>query len=368
MWKEDIKNSIQSAEALKDALNLTDEEEAKVNEVIEHFPMRIPEYYLNLIDPDDPDDPIARMCVPSENELSVGGSFDTSGEQSNTKDEGVQHKYTQTALILSTNVCAMYCRHCFRKRLVGLTDAELIKQMDAAVAYVRSHPEVTNVLLTGGDFLMIPNYIIKKYFEEFSSIPTLDFIRCGTRIPVSFPERLTDDPELIEIFKEYSKKKPIYVITQFNHPREFTDLSKKAVKMLRDIGIQVRNQTVLLHGVNDDPAVLGELLRELTRNEIVPYYIFQCRPVTGVKGRFQIPLLKGMEIVDKAKSMQNGIGKCVRYCMSHPRGKIEILGDMGGGKMLFKFHQNKYPEDRSRIFTVQLNEDSAWLDEELNPE
>ena len=368
MWKDDLKNCIQSADELGKALDLSDEEVAKIDEVAERFPMRIPQSYLDLVDPDDPDDPIAKICIPSISELSPGGSFDTSGEQSNTKDEGVQHKYTQTALILSTNVCAMYCRHCFRKRLVGLTDSELIKQMDAAVSYVRSHPEVTNVLLTGGDFLMIPNYIIRKYFEEFSQIPTIDFIRCGTRIPVSFPQRITEDPELIEIFREFVKKKPIYIITQFDHPREFTDKAKEAIRIFRELGIQVRNQTVLLKGVNDDPEVLGELFRELTRQEVMPYYVFQCRPVTGVRDRFQVPLLKGVEIVDKAKSMQNGIGKCFRYCMSHPRGKIEIIGDLGDGNMLFKFHQNKYPEDRSRMFTVKLDEKSTWLDEELKPE
>ncbi len=368
MWKDELEECIETVEGLEDVLHLDPETEEKMKEAADRFPMRIPRSYLDLVDPDDPDDPIARMCVPSEYELHRGGSFDTSGEQSNTKGEGVQHKYTQTALILSTNVCAMYCRHCFRKRLVGLTNEELIKQMDAAVAYVKSHPEVTNVLLTGGDFLMIPNEIIRRYFEEFSSIPTIDFIRCGTRILVSFPQRITEDPELIDIFREFVKKKPIYVITQFNHPREFTDTARQAVRMLRELGIQVRNQTVLLRGVNDKPEVLGTLLRELTRQEIVPYYIFQCRPVTGVRDRFQVPLLEGMKIVDAAKGMQNGIGKSVRYCMSHPLGKIEILGELSEGEMLFKFHQNKYPEDRSRIFTVKLDEKSTWLDEELKPE
>lgn len=368
MWTDGIKNSIETAEALGEALDLSEEQVEKMAGIIDRFPMRIPQYYLDLVDRDDPDDPIARMCIPSEYELSRGGSFDTSGEKSNTKEEGVQHKYTQTALILSTNVCAMYCRHCFRKRLVGLTNEELMKQMDAAVSYVKSHPEITNVLITGGDSFMLPNNIIKSYLEAFTSLPNIDLIRFGTRIPVSYPLRITEDPELIEILREYSKKKPIYVITQFNHPREFTETSIKAVKMIQELGIQMRNQTVLLRGVNDDPEVLGTLLRELTRQEIVPYYIFQCRPVTGVKDRFQVPLLEGVKIVDAAKGMQSGIGKCVRYCMSHPLGKIEILGDLGDGNMLFKFHQNKYPEDRSRIFTVKLDEKSTWLTDELDPE
>ena len=368
MWTDGIKNSYQDADTLGKALGLPEDEVEKLREVVERFPVRIPQYYLDLIDKDDPDDPIAKMCVPSEYELSQDGSFDTSGEESNTKEEGVQHKYKQTALILSTNVCAMYCRHCFRRRMVGLTDAELNKQMDAAVSYVKSHPEITNVLITGGDSLMLPNSIIRSYLEEFSKLPNIDLIRFGSRVPVSFPQRITEDPELIEIFREYTEKKPIYLVTQFNHPREFTEESVKAVKMFRDLGIQVRNQTVLLRGVNDKPEVLGELFRSLTRNEIVPYYIFQCRPVRGVKGRFQVPLLEGVKIVDAAKGMQNGIGKGIRYCMSHPRGKIEILGELQDGEMLFKFHQNKYPEDRSRIFTLKLDETSTWLTDELLPE
>ena len=166
---------------------------------------------------------------------------------------------------------------------------------------------------------------------------------------------------------EYSDIKTIYVVTQFNHPRELTPEARCAVRALLDRGVQVRNQTVLLRGVNDSPEVLGELLAGLTRAGISPYYIFQCRPVTGVQNRFQVPLLDGIRIVDEAKGLQNGFGKGVRYAMSHPRGKIEIIGMLPDGQTIFKFHQNKYPEDASRIFTRALTPDSRWLDDELNP-
>lgn len=364
-WQEELKNCITTAEQLYDKLKLPDTEREKYERIISQFPMMITPYYFSLIDPSDPNDPIARMCIPSEAELSRDGSFDTSGESSNTKQEGVQHKYSQTALILSTNVCAMYCRHCFRKRLVGLSDAELNKQVDEAAAYVRAHPEITNVLISGGDSLMNPNAIIARYLEEFSAIPSLDFIRFGSRVPVTFPQRIYEDEELLDLFARYASVKPLYLATQFNHPREITPKSVRAVRAFQSRGIQVRNQTVLLRGVNDDPAVLGELLRSLTRIEVVPYYIFQCRPVTGVKGRFQVPLRDGVKIVDGAKALQNGIGKGVRYAMSHPRGKIEILSEMEEGKMLFKFHQNKYPEDTSRLFTAAISGQETWLDEDL---
>lgn len=364
--KTELKNNITTVEELSDVLKLTDAEREKCEEIIAKYPMMITPYYFSLIDPEDPEDPIRKMCVPSEAELSMEGSFDTSGESSNTMQAGVQHKYTQTALILSTNVCSMYCRHCFRKRLVGLSDTELNKQVDEASAYVSAHPEITNVLVSGGDSLMNSNSIIARYLEELCKIKTLDFVRFGSRVPVTNPQRIYEDEELIDLFAQYAKIKPLYLVTQFNHPREITEESTRAVKALQDRGVHVRNQTVLLHGVNDDPEVLAELIRTLTRIEVVPYYIFQCRPVRGVKGHFQIPLRKGVEIIHKAKAKQNGFGRSVHYAMSHPRGKIEILGEQEEGKMLFKFHQNKYPEDAFRIFCEDIREDSTWLDDELN--
>ena len=365
-WQEELKKCITTADELCDKLGLSESDRKKYEEIISRFPMVITPYYFSLIDGNDPEDPIARMCIPSESELTQEGSFDTSGENSNTKQEGVQHKYTQSALILSTNACAMYCRHCFRKRFVGLSEKELNKQVDKAASYVRSHPEITNVLISGGDSLMNANDVIRRYLEEFCSIPHLDLIRICSRIPVTLPQRIYDDEELLNIFKEYSDKKQLYLVAQFNHPREITSESIAAVRAAQRCGLQVRNQTVLLRGVNDDPAVLGELLRSLTRIGVVPYYIFQCRPVTGVKSRFQIPLREGVRIVDDAKSLQNGIGKSVRYCMSHPLGKIEILGEIEEGKMLFKFHENKYPEYKSRIFIKQIEKDTTWLDEDLH--
>ena len=365
-WQKEITEGITTAPQLAAALGLSPEAEAECARIIERYPMMITPYYLSLVDKDDPDDPIARMCVPSPDEFDPGGSFDTSGEASNTKLEGLQHKYGPTVLLLSTNVCAMYCRHCFRKRLVGLSDEELLERADEAIAYISSHREVNNVLVSGGDSLMNPNTVVRRYLSGLSAIEHLDLIRFGSRLPVTLPERIYGDAELLDMFAEYSKKKTLIVVTQFNHPRELTEKAALAVRSLLERGIQVRNQTVLLHGVNDSGEVLGELLSGLTRIGVSPYYIFQCRPVTGVKGRFQVPLLEGCRIVDEAKSRQNGIGKSVRYAMSHPRGKIEIIGRLpGSGEMIFKFHQAKDPAELARIFTVPLDGHETWLDGEL---
>ena len=365
-WQEELRNGIRTAEQLAKALELTPEETDRYREVIRRFPLMITPYYLSLVDKTDPNDPIGRMCIPSVDEFDPGGSFDTSGEASNTKMEGVQHKYAQTVLMLSTNQCAMYCRHCFRKRLVGLSDEELNRRVDEAVAYVRTHETVTNVLVSGGDALMNPNHIVARYLRELTAIDRLDFIRFGSRVPVTLPSRITGDQELLDLFAEYGRKKALCVVTQFNHPRELTEEARAAVRALLERGIQVRNQTVLLRGVNDDPETMGDLLAGLTRVGAVPYYIFQCRPVTGVHSRFQAPINEGIHIIDGAKSRQNGFGKAVRYAMSHPLGKIEIVCQMPDGETLFKFHQSKYPENNARVFTRRLSPEDRWLDDDLN--
>ena len=365
-WQEELRNGIRSAGQLAPILGWTEEETAQYAQVIERFPMMITPYYLSLVDKSDPKDPIGRMCIPSLDEFDPGGSFDTSGEATNTKIEGLQHKYTQTVLLLSTNQCAMYCRHCFRKRMVGLSEEELNKRVDEVAAYVRAHKEITNVLISGGDSFINSNHIIERYLRELTAIDHLDFIRFGSRVPVTLPERIYGDSEFLDMFAQYSRKKTLYLVTQFNHPRELTEQAARAVRCMLERGVQVRNQTVLLRGVNDSGAVLGQLLSGLTRIGAAPYYIFQCRPVTGVKGRFQVPIQEALEIVDQAKSHPNGFGKSVRYAMSHPRGKIEIVCRLPGGETVFKFHQSKYEEDNARAFTRMLSPTDTWLDAELN--
>lgn len=305
---------ITTAAQLAEKLPMTAEELAAVQAVADRYPMCITPYYLGLIDPNDPDDPIRKMAVPAPIEEEEGGSFDTSGEQSNTRVPGLQHKYLQTAMVLTTNRCAMYCRHCFRKRLVGLTDEEIAANFERVTGYIREHEEITNVLLSGGDSFLNSNETIARYLDALTPIGHLNYIRFGTRTPVTWPERI--DEALCETLARYTARKTIFVVTQFNHPREITPESAAAVAALRRAGCIVRNQTVLLRGVNDDPAVLGELLASLTAIGCLPYYIFQCRPVTGVKNMFQVPMERGIEIVENAKRLISGMDKAVKYCLS----------------------------------------------------
>ncbi|MCF2670624.1 KamA family radical SAM protein [Butyricicoccus pullicaecorum] len=364
-WKQDLQNNMTSAVEVSQMLGLNEADSAQMARILAQFPMSVPRYYLSLINWDDENDPIRKMCIPSVRETDLSGSFDTSGEASNTVVVGMQHKYHATALILSTNRCAMYCRHCFRKRLVGLSDAEIASHLDEMIAYIKEHKEISNVLVSGGDAFLNDNEVIEEYLSRLCEIDHLDMIRFGTRVPVSFPQRVTSDPDLIALLKKYNEKKQLFVITHFNHPNEITPESTAAVHAILSAGIPIRNQTVLLHGVNDDSEVLGTLLRRLIRIGVIPYYVFQCRPVSGVKNQFSVPFLRGIQVVEGAKRMQNGQGKSLRYALSHPTGKIEILGTVGGNRMLFKYHQAKYDKDAGRMFTMDLDENQTWLGDDI---
>lgn len=361
-WKELLAQSVWNVEGLQKVLPMSEEESQQMGAIIEKYPMCINPYYLSLIDPNDPNDPIRKMCVPDVFEFSEGGQADTSGEADNTVIQGMQHKYKQTTLILSTNQCAMYCRHCFRKRMVGPSAEETAKYIPAMADYVRSHTEINNVLISGGDAFMNSNATIEEYLQQFTAIPTLDFIRFGTRIPVVLPQRIYEDAELLRLLETYGEKKQIIIVTQFNHPRELTEETAAAIKALQKAGCVIRNQTVLLKGVNDDADVLAKLMNRLVSFGVIPYYIFQCRPVVGVKNQFQVPLQRGIEIVENAKKQMNGQAKSVRYAMSHPTGKIEILASIGPTTLLCKYHQAKHEEDHGRAFFLDADETLCWPD------
>lgn len=360
-WKELLSESYTTGSSVAKALGLNKEETTKLDLIAGRYPLYVNPYYLSLIDPSDPDDPIRKQCIPSDIEMSLEGYSDTSGEADNTVMQGLQHKYSETALVLSTNNCAMFCRHCFRKRLVGVDENETASHIEDISGYIRAHTEISNVLISGGDAFMNSNDTIRKYLACLSDISHIDLIRFGTRTPVTLPQRITTDEELLDILEYFFSKKQIYIVTQFNHPRELTPESLKAISLLQKRGILIKNQTVLLKGVNDSPPVLGQLLKGLTSAGIIPYYVFQCRPVKGVKNQFQVPIETGYEIVEKAKSIQNGLGKCFRYAMSHTTGKIEIIGKSSDGEMIFKYHQARDKKDSSRIFTRKLAPDQCWL-------
>lgn len=360
--EEDPENGVCTIKQLKQYATISTKDEKRLNRVVQRHPMRVTPYYLSLIDWDDPNDPIRKMVIPSEKELNLTGSYDTSGEAENTKLRGLQHKYQETALVLATNRCATYCRYCFRKRLVGLPNTEVVEHFNEAAEYIKQHEEINNVLVSGGDPLVLPTKIIEHFLRTLAEIRHLDFIRFGSRAPVTFPSRF-DDETLLNVLKEHSRpERRLYVITQFNHPKEITSQSIKAVDNLIKAGVMLSNQSILLKGVNDEPSTLAELQNRLAGIGVHPYYVFQCRPVKRVKHYFQVPLCKGVDIIEKAKERCHGLSKQFKYIMSHRSGKIEILGIMGD-EIYFKYHQAKRRKNLGKIFKRKVDEEAGWLDD-----
>jgi len=359
---KEIENGICTVEQLADYVDLSSNEKKQLEQVVQIHPMRVSSYYLSLINWNDPHDPIRKIAVPSPEELNLDGIYDTSGEAENTKMPGLQHKYAETALILATNRCATYCRHCFRKRIVGLPTEEIVSRFEDAAEYIEKHEEINNVLISGGDPLVLSNEVIERFLEILTKIDNLRFIRFGSRTPVTLPSRLSD-PELLALFKKYSQiDRRLYVVTQFNHPQEITPQSVTAVSNLLKADVLLSNQTVLLRGVNDDADTLATLMNRLVSIGVAPYYVFQCRPVKRVKTHFQVPICTGIKIVEQAKANCNGHSKRFKYVMSHKTGKIEILGILDD-EIYFKYHEAKNRDNLGVMFKRRVDEKAGWLDD-----
>lgn len=362
-WRRELKESIRTVEHLERHLKISREEREEISEIIKKHPMRITHHYLSLIDQSDPDDPLRKMIVPAAGEFSLLGQYDTSGEIANTMMPGLQHKYAQTALILATNRCATYCRYCFRKRLVGLKTDEVLRRFQDAVRYIEAHKEITNVLISGGDPMTLATDVIEHFLAKLSAIEHLRFIRFGTKILVSLPDRILQDQELLHILREYTlHHKTVVFVTHICHPHELSKKTIAAIAALKRASIVVSNQAVLLKGVNDKPEILAALQMSLLKAGVHPYYVFQCRPVKMVKQNFQLPLYRGLRVVEAAKELLSGPSKSFRYIMSHRTGKIEILGVMNG-YMYFKYHQAKDPGNANKFFRRRLDRTSGWLDD-----
>lgn len=347
---------------VEDLERLSEQERAELKKVSERFAFRANDYYLSLINWDDPDDPIRRIVIPDICELDKWGRLDPSNEKAYTVMPGLQHKYHSLALFLVTNECEALCRYCFRKRLFIKSETEYLKDWDAAYQYVSEHTEITNILLTGGDAFVLPTSQLKQILAKLREIKHVKIIRLGTRMPSYNPYRVTDDPSLLSIIERYSTdEEKIYVMTHFVHPRELTDIAIECVSLLQKTGAKLANQTPLIRGVNDDPKVLAELLDRLSFMGVAPYYIFQCRPAVGNKA-YTVPIEEAYEIVEQAKSLVSGLAKRVRYTMSHTTGKIEIVGKTKD-HVYFKYHRAFKDEDSGRFMVFASNPDACWFDD-----
>jgi len=341
--------------------SIPEEERKRLKRITDKFVFRVNDYYLSLINWDDPNDPIRKLVIPNEGELSEYGRWDASDEDTNYVVPGCQHKYRTTALLIVSEVCGAYCRYCFRKRLFRNDVKEAMSDVTPGLEYIAAHPEINNVLLTGGDSLILATSKLRYIFEKLRRMEHVKIIRLGSKLPVFNPMRIYEDRELLDTIREFSSpQQRIYVMAHVNHPRELTPQAFKAFEALHEAGAIVVNQTPVLKGINDDPVVLGELLDKLSWAGVTPYYFFVNRPVAGNK-EFVLPLKKVYEIVEGAKARTSGLGKRVRLSMSHTSGKIEILA-IENGKAYLKYHQSRDGE-YGKFMVLDCPDDAAWFDD-----
>ncbi len=341
---------------------LDSDEREQLEKVNEQFVFRSNEYYQSLIDWDDPEDPIRRIIMPDVQELDDWGQLDASNEEKYTKVKGLEHKYTSTALLLVNEVCAAYCRFCFRKRLFMNENEEVTKDVSDGLEYIREHPEVTNVLLTGGDPMIMSTSKLEPIIQKIREIDHVKIIRIGTKIPAFNPYRIINDPSLHEMIRTYSTdEKKIYIMAHFNHPKELTPVAVKGLNMLMQSGAIVVNQTPMIRGVNDDPEVLAELFNRLSFIGIPPYYVFLCRPTLGNQP-FAIPVEEGYEIFEQARSFCSGLAKRARLVMSHETGKVEVVG-MSDSQIFFKYNRAADIENDAKFLVFDSNPDAYWFDD-----
>ena len=318
-WKWQVKNRIETLDELKKYVSLTAEEEEGVKQTLKTLRMAITPYYLSLINPDDPHDPIRRQCIPTglETHHADADLLDPLHEDEDSPTPGLTHRYPDRVLFLITDMCSMYCRHCTRRRFAGQTDKECgVDRIEKALEYIRNTPTVRDVLLSGGDALMVSDKRLEYIISELRKIPHVEIVRLGTRTPVVCPQRIT--PELCNMLKKYH---PIWINTHFNHPNEVTPESSRACEMLADAGIPLGNQSVLLRGVNDCVHVMRKLVHEIVKIRVRPYYIYQCDLSMGLE-HFRTPVSKGIEIIEGLRGHTSG------YCV--PTFVVDAPG--GGGK------------------------------------
>jgi lysine 2,3-aminomutase len=325
-WKWQLKHSVKDIETFEKLLgiNFGSEERMELEETLEKFPLSVPPYYISLIDEKDyRNDPIYKQAFPSSGELIIN-EHDMSDPLAEDKDSpvpGITHRYPDRVLFTISNICSMYCRHCTRKRKVG--DQDFIpnkKVIQQGIEYIKSTPQVRDVLLSGGDPLMLSDQYLDWILSEIRGIDHVEIIRIGSRMPVVLPYRITDS--LIDVLKKYH---PIWVNTHFNHPHEITSSSKTALRKLADAGIPLGNQSVLLAGVNDCPRIMKSLVHKLVANRVRPYYLYQCDLSEGL-AHFRTPVGKGMEIIESLIGHTSGFA-VPTYVIDAPGGggKIPIM-------------------------------------------
>ncbi len=319
-WRWHMKNRIRTVDKLAEYINLTQEDITGITACLQHFRMAITPYYAALIDPNDPNCPIRKQAVPSGQEL-ITGKYDLDDplqEDTDSPVPGLTHRYPDRALLLVTDQCSMYCRHCTRRRMAGQKDTSLPKkQVEIALEYIRKTPAIRDVIISGGDPLTLSDDYLEYILQELRKINHVEIIRIGTRIPVVLPQRIT-----LNLCKMIQKYHPVWINTHFNHPKEITPEATRACELLANHGIPLGNQSVLLKGINDCPHIMTELMQKLLKIRVRPYYIYQCDLSRGI-GHFRTSVGKGIEIIENLRGHTSGLAV--------PHYVIDAPG--GGGKI-----------------------------------
>jgi len=318
LWKDILKKSIVNEEQLcaifKDKVSINAED---IEKVVKKYPMSINPYYLSLIKKQD--DAIWNQCIPDIKEIDDNfGMEDPLHEETDSPVPGLTHRYPDRVLLLVSNRCAMYCRFCTRKRKVGMPYKTMSREdILKGIEYIKEHKEIRDVLLSGGDPLLLDDSELEFIIKSIREIRHVEIIRIGTRVPCTLPQRITQ--ELCAMLKKYH---PIYINTHFNHPNEITPISKRACEMLADAGIPLGNQSVLLKGINDNPAIMKKLVQKLLAIRVKPYYIYQADLTKGTN-HFRTKVNEGIDVIKSLRGFTSGM--CV------PHFVIDAPG--GGGKI-----------------------------------
>jgi len=301
-WKWQLKNRIKTSSVLTQIVSLSDLERKQIDKVSKAYRWAISPYYLSLVGADYKNSPIYRQAVPDIKELAPGGSLDPMNESQTSPAPCVTRRYPDRMIINVTNQCAMYCRHCQRRRNIGEKDHHAcLEDISQAIDYVARNEEIRDVLITGGDALLLSEQVIDSILSQLHQIPHVEIKRIGTRVPVTMPQRIT--PGLCDIIRKYP---PIYINTQFNHPLEVTPEAKSACDRLIEAGAVLGNQAVLLRGINNQPDIMKRLCQNLLKIRVRPYYIFHAKDVQGTR-HFQTSITEGMEIIRSLRGYTSGL-------------------------------------------------------------
>ena len=348
-WRWQLRHRITTFEQLKDVIDLTPEEIEGIKHSKGRLALAVTPYFVSLMDPMNSNCPVRRQAIPriEERHLSKSDMVDPCGEDKDSPVPGLVHRHPDRVLLLVTDQCAVYCRYCTRRRLVGSTERSITQgNFEEALKYLKSHRKVRDVLLSGGDPLLLENERLEEILSRLRAIPHIELLRIGTRAPVTLPQRITGG--LVKMLKKYH---PLMMSIHFTHPKEITDAVRKACNELADGGIPLGSQTVLLKGVNDKPYIMKKLVQELLKIRVRPYYIYQCDLAMGTE-HFRTSIATGIQIIEKLRGHTTGYA-VPTYVVDAPGGggKIPVepvyLVSRGKGKVVLRNYEGKiyeYPE------------------------